>query len=279
MKGNRISYIETNDNKKNVSWPLITVGSILIIVILLIMLIFSYLDSIKFTLQEKELEYKINSKKEELQKSTTELDELNGTLLDLKNEVQAINENEKDAINFYNEMSVVSTIRNDFGTRLYDSLNTRGILKTYGSQIEVAKDKALILQDSLFFEDGKAIVDKSTSEIFKFLSKALYEMLEKPEYQKYIHKIQIEVHTKSGCTDDDAVLSSARGLAFRKALLGANKDFNDKYGKKVIVENRLDSEIFYKEEGEESKNDRIEISASFNDSALSSEISKVVIIK
>ena len=35
MKGNRISYIETNDNKKNVSWPLITVGSILIIVILL----------------------------------------------------------------------------------------------------------------------------------------------------------------------------------------------------------------------------------------------------
>lgn len=279
MKGNRISYIETNDNKKNVSWPLITVGSILIIVILLIMLIFSYLDSIKYTLQEKELEYKINSKKEELQKSTTELDELNETLLNLKNDVQAINENEKDAINFYNEMFVVSTIRNDFGTRLYDSLNTRGILKTYGSQIEVAKDKALILQDSLFFEDGKAIVDKSTSEIFKFLSKALFEMLEKPEYQKYIHKIQIEVHTKQGCSDDDAVLASARGLAFRKALLGANKDFNDKYGKKVIVENRLDSEIFYKEEGEESKNDRIEISASFNDSALSSEVSKVVIIK
>ncbi|MCQ2749899.1 MAG: hypothetical protein MJ246_08190 [Clostridia bacterium] len=243
------------------------------------MLVFSYLDSIKYKLQEKDIERRITNKKEELQLADLELDELNTSLLDLKNEIQTINEKEADKIKFYDEMSVVSTIRSDFGARLYDALNTRGILKTYTDKIEIAKDKALILQDSIFYEKDGAVVNKSTSELFKFLAKALLEMMEKPEYQKYVHKIQIEVHTKEGCSDDDAILASARGISFKKALLGANKEFNDKYGKKVIVENRFDSEIFYKEEGDEAKNDRIEISVSFNDAALTSEISKLVIQK
>lgn len=277
MKGNRISYIETDVNKKNISWPLIAVGSILIIIILLIMLVFSYLDSIKFKLEEREIERRITNKKEELQMSTLELDDLNEDLLALKNQIQAINDKEKNKIDFYNEMKVVSTVRADFGDKLYESLNTRGILKEFGTKIEVAKDKALILQDSIFFEDGKAVVNKNTSEIFKFLSKCLLELMENPEYQKYVHKIQIEVHTAEGCNDDDAVLASARGLAFRKALLGGNKEFADKYGKKVVVENRLDTEIFYKEEGDSLKNNRIELSISFNDSVLTSEIKKIVI--
>lgn len=277
MKGNRISYIETNVNKKNISWPLITVGSILIIIILLIMLVFSYLDSIKCNLEEKEIERRITNKKEELQLATLELDQLNDSLLEIKNEIQTINDKEKEKINFFNEMKVVSTIRNDFGSRLYESLNTRGILKDHGTEIELAKDKGLILQDTIFFEDGKAVVNKNTLEIFKFLSKALLEMMEKPEYQKYIHKIQIEVHSANGCSDEDSILAGSRGLAFKKALLGSNKEFSEKFGKKVVVENRMDTEIFYKEEGDELKNNRIEISVSFNDSALTSEIQKIVV--
>lgn len=275
MSEKRKSYIPDMNTKSSIIWPVTTMISFLVLLILLILLVFGYLDSIYNIVNKGQITSDIEKSKVEYESATNDVDVLNENLIKLKEEIANINATEGIKIEFYNEMKSINNIRQTFGERLYNSLNTRNILTNNENNIYISEFKNLTFSNSYLYDEGKAIIKNQTNDMFKYLSKEILELLKLSDYQKYVKNIVIESHINSGYTNDDTVVTSARAISFKNALLDANAELKELYSHKIVTVNMFDSKKL-SNASEESKNNRIEISVIIDDNVINDGITKFI---
>lgn len=276
MSEKRKSYIPDIKTKTNIIWPLVTMISFLILLILLILLVFGYLDSIYNIVNRGQITSDIEKSKVAYESATNDVNVLNENLIDLKEQIANLNATEGTKLEFYNEMKKISNIRETFGQRLYNSINTRNILTNNTDKIFISEYNNLAFLNSYLYDDGKVIIKPQTNNMFKYLSKEILSLLKIEDYEKYVKNIVIESHINEGFINDATVVANARAISFKNALLDANSELKELYSKKIVTVNMFDSKNINTENVDGLKNNRIEINIIIDDNLIFDGITRFI---
>lgn len=267
MNKSRISYIQNMNKKTNISWPIITLVSFLIILILIILLLFSHLDTLSTVINYSNIEKEIKDMTVQYESAKIEYDDISDKLYTLKNELVNLNETEGVKLNFYNDMKEVVKLKSDFTNSLYNSLNTRSILKKYGEKIYINKYNNLTFEDSFLFESDSAKNKNDLDDFYLILAKRLYDLLSNDNYKNYIDSVYIISYINKGFDNATLNLSFERATRFKVSLLTASQDLNEYAGKIKIVSGE-DTILLYDKIQELERNDRIELVVNLNENKI-----------
>lgn len=274
MNKGRTSYIPQSKTKNSLAWPIMTLISFLIILVLLVLLVISHLDSINNIINIADYENKIEELKEEYDESLIQTNEVNDRLLLLKNELVDLEETEGTKLNFLYHMQTLSDIKTKFPQQIYQSFNTRNILKECENKIFISDDGNVCVLMSYMFSGSSSTITKTNSDFFKVLAKKIYEILTDDIYGKFVSSINIDVYTQTN-DQDEVNLALKRGYAFKKKLLESNNDLNNLSGDKLLVRSFEDSKSLNDANYQE-KDERIEITLTINNDSILGGIKKFV---
>lgn len=274
MNKGRTSYITQSKTKNSLAWPIMTLISFLIILVLLVLLVISHLDSINNIINIADYENKIEELKEECDESLIQTNEVNDRLLLLKNELVDLEETEGTKLNFLYHMQTLSDIKTKFPQQIYQSFNTRNILKECENKIFISDEGNVCVLMSYMFSGSSCTITKTKSDFFKVLAKKIYEILTDDIYGKFVSSINIDVYTQTN-DQDEVNLALKRGYAFKKKLLESNNDLNNLSGDKLLVRSFEDSKSLNDANYQE-KDERIEITLTINNDSILGGIKKFV---
>lgn len=274
MNKGRTSYIPQSKTKNSLAWPIMTLISFLIILVLLVLLVISHLDSINNIINIADYENKIEELKEEYDESLIQTNEVNDRLLLLKNELVDLEETEGTKLNFLYHMQTLSDIKTKFPQQIYQSFNTRNILKECENKIFISDDGNVCVLMSYMFSGSSSAITKTKSDFFKVLAKKIYEILTDDIYGKFVSSVNIDVYTQTN-DQDEVNLALKRGYAFKKKLLESNNDLNNLSGDKLLVRSFEDSKSLNDANYQE-KDERIEITLTINNDSILGGIKKFV---
>lgn len=274
MNKGRTSYIPQSKTKNSLAWPIMTLISFLIILVLLVLLVISHLDSINNIINIADYENKIEELKEEYDESLIQTNEVNDRLLLLKNELVDLEETEGTKLNFLYHMQTLSDIKTKFPQQIYQSFNTRNILKECENKIFISDDGNVCVLMSYMFSGSSSAITKTKSDFFKVLAKKIYEILSDDIYGKFVSSVNIDVYTQTN-DQDEVNLALKRGYAFKKKLLESNNDLNNLSGDKLLIRSFEDSKSLNDANYQE-KDERIEITLTINNDSILGGIKKFV---
>ena len=268
MSKPRTSYLQNMNKKTNVSWPIMTLVSFLIILILIMLLLFSHFDTINTIINYSNVEKELDDLNEKCEKAKKEYDEVNEKLYDLKNELVTLNETEGVKLDFYNNMKILNEFKGDLSTKIYNSLNTRSILKKYGDYIYINKNNNVTFEDEFLFETNSAKTKNDLNDFYVILSKRLFDILNDKDNAKYIDSIYIYTYVNTGFTNSDLSLSIERANRFKTLLLSSSNELKNNFSSKFKVVSGEDSSLLFDKTNELEKNNRLEIVITLKENAI-----------
>ncbi|MCQ2978359.1 MAG: hypothetical protein MJ245_01020 [Clostridia bacterium] len=278
MQKDRASYIPDVKYKSTIAWPVMTLVSFLIILVLIVLLVFSHLDTINNIVNIAQIENKIKELNEEYNKAVVDTEDVTNKLLQLKSDLVALDETEGTKLNFYNHMNTLSTIKTSFPNSLYQSFNTKNILKDNSDRIFIGSNGNVVILNDYLFNDNSNTFTKNSDDFIKVLAKRLYDTLSDATYGRFIESINIDMYLDSDYSENDAKLSYDRGNKLREELLNKNSELKNNFDKKIAVRIFNDSnKIFTKDES--NKNNRIEVTLTISNDSILGGIKNFIEVK
>ncbi len=276
MKSIRKSYIPEMKSDVNLTWPVVTIVTFMIVLVLIILLVFGYFDGISNIITSNERNIAKETVNADIKKAEESLATLEQKVTTAKATLDGLEKPAEEKAKLYESINGISSVKTNITQRLKDSLDKKGLLKSNQDKIFIAPTGNLVLTNDFVFEKDKTIMTKDANEAAVLLSVELVKILSDENISKYVKNIVIESHLDGEINDIKKLDATTKGATFVSTILSSNATLNstEKMKQKIISGNFLDSRPIV--EGTDAvavqKNSRIEIGIILDDKALLSAV-------